>query len=81
MTDPERTPAQRVHLLKEIEREIRTGGDESRACATRGVTLRELEKWRLLYGAREPKRLEPTGLDGVDGFVAGDGDLDGGGGD
>jgi len=68
-TDPARTPAQRVRLLKEIEREIRTGGDESRACATRGVTLRELEEWRLLYGAREPRRLDPTGSDGESSFL------------
>jgi hypothetical protein len=81
MNGPARTPAERVRLLKQIEREIRTGSDESRACATLGVTRKELEKWRLLYGAREPKPLEPTGLDGESGFPAGDGDLDGGGGD
>jgi len=75
-----RRPSDCVRLLKEIERELRTGGDESRSCAAHGVTLRELEKWRLLYGAREPKRLDPTGSDGESSFLMRDvGGVDGGG--
>jgi len=78
MPDPSRTPAERVRLFKEIERELRAGGDEARACAARGVAPSELAKWRLLFGAREPKRITPQPFDRESGFLAGDGD-DGGG--
>ena len=77
MPDPSRTPAERLRLLKEIERELRAGGDEARACAARGVARDELAKWRLLFGPREPKRIKPQSFDGESGFLAGDSD-DGG---